>query len=387
MQKKLTVSQLNNYICGVFDDEYVLHNITVEGEISDMSLSGGRTYFTLKENECQLQCISFNKLPDFSVGMLVAALGSVNFYKKTGRITFVISEVSACGEGRLYLDLLKLKAKLQSEGLFDNKLELPKYVKKIGVITSESGAVVHDIIKVVRSRNLFVDIAVYDVRVQGKFSSDEISDAVMTLNENQMGIDVIIIARGGGSSADLQSYNSEKVARTVAQSKIPVMSAVGHETDYTLCDLCASARAGTPSIAAGMVVNQANERIEYLLSLLNHMYSVLEDKYGLFRHRLSYAGLRMTSVLHLIMLNKQNYIAKLCAAMSDIIAQKVNSSEERIRSLAGILDRLSPLKVLERGYAKIVSGSGNEIVSSKQVSSGDSVEIIFRDGKKSAEIK
>lgn len=386
MQKKLTVSQLNNYISGVFDDEYVLHDITVEGEISELSQSGGRTFLTLKESECQLSCVCFNRIADVQSGMSVEATGSISFYKKTGRLSFIIKEIVPRGEGLQYLELMKLKAKLQAEGLFENKPPLPEKIRKITVITSETGAVIHDIISVIRTKDMMLDIAVCDVHVQGAESAAEIAGALKLINRHTFGTDVIIIARGGGSAADLQAYNTEAVARAVAGSKLPIISAVGHETDYTLCDLCATARAGTPSIAADMVSSPLSDKIDRLLSLTAVLYQRLSRKYAYAESRVNYDSARIIGKTELIMQKRGDYVTGLCRNIHDALAEKYSADNERIKSLAAVLDRLSPLKVLARGYSKIVKG-GKEISSVKELKSGDGVDIVFKDGKKSAEIK
>lgn len=384
-QKKLTVSQLNNYISGVFKDEYMLHGITVEGEITEFSETAGRTYLTLKEGESTISCVGFSRLEKMPVGTCVEATGSVSFYAKTARISFVITSLSACGEGRQQLELLKLKAKLAGEGLFENRPRLPRDVTKIAVITSETGAVISDIISVVSVKNPSVSIAVFDVRVQGESAPAEIAEAINLINRQPCGADVLIVARGGGSAADLQAYNSEAVARAVAASRLPVISAVGHETDYTLCDLCASARAGTPSIAAEMAVSSLKTGIENILAVLCGMYEALLYKFSVNESRIKYDSLRLIGKTELLLQQRRDYIHSLCRAALTKLENKTQLTSEKFAGLTSALDRLSPLKILGMGYAKVLHGS-TEVVSAFKLAAGDEVEIVFSDGKNSAKI-
>lgn len=386
MQKKLTVSQLNNYISGVFEDEYVLHDITVEGEISELSGAGGRTFLTLKEDDYCISCVCFTRVADIPAGTLVEALGSVSFYKKTGRISFIIKELAPKGEGQQYLELLRLKEKLRADGLFENKLPLPGKINKIAVVTSETGAVLHDIISVITAKNILINIAVYDVRVQGKSSSVDIAEAVRRLNADPHGADVIIVARGGGSAADLLSYNTEGVARAVAASRIPVVSAVGHETDYTLCDLCASVRAGTPSIAADLVTSPLSARTDRLMQLIKGMQNTLSEKYISAVRRINYNTVRLTGRAELVVQRRRERVAGSLRSMHNSLSGKFAAGSEKVGNLAAVLDRLSPLKVLSRGYAKITLGN-KEVSSAAVLKAGDEVNILFKDGKKAAEIK
>lgn len=385
MQKKLTVSQLNKYIAGVFDDEFVLHGVTVCGEVFESRRMGARVFLTLKEGNCTLQCVSFNSI-DVSEGTNVEALGTVGFYAATGRVSFLIEEILPVGAGRLALEFARLKTRLQAEGLFENRPPLPIGANKIVVLTSTHGAVVHDIISVVRSKNPFTDICVFDVRVQGVDSAQTIATALKDVNAFCSDCDVIIVARGGGSAEDLQAYNTETVARAVAGSRIPIVSAVGHETDYTLCDLCASARAGTPSIAADLVTEPVADKISRVLGLAARMEDCLSRKYENLRHRVVYCAM---TVVNRSEINLEKKKRRLINVLQDAYARletKSAAKSDKIALLSAMLDRSSPLRVLAQGYAKISLG-GSEIVSAKELRAGDEINIVMKDGCVKAEVR
>ena len=385
MQKKLTVSQLNKYIGGVFDDEIVLHDVTVCGEVFECRRTGARTFITLREGDCSLSCVSFCKIDDVSEGMNVEAVGTVGFYAKTGRVSFLIEDLSPVGEGRLAVEFAKLKAKLQGEGLFQNRPPLPAKINKIAVITSEYGAVLHDIISVVRSKNPFTDICVYDVRVQGADSAATVAAAIKEINDLCADIDVMIVARGGGSAEDLQAYNTETVARAVAASKIPIVSAVGHETDYTLCDLCASYRAGTPSIAADVVTEPIMNKIARVRSLSVRMGASLARKFESVRNRLTYRAMAVVNRSEINLERKEERVKTALRAAYARLDAKTAKKGEKIAFVAAMLDRVSPLRVLAQGYAKVTLG-GKEVTSANELTSGDEINVVMKDGGVKAKV-
>lgn len=244
--KTLSVSQLNGYIKSVFDDELILHNIGVTGELSQISVREKATYFTITEGDCYINCIIFSAVEKIEAGTEVRAYGRVAFFAKSGKINFYAKSISPVGKGTLHAELLKRKDKLKSEGLFENRLQPPVYIRSVAVITSSAGAVIHDIMSVIRDKGVSVSLKLFSSAVQGDNADKEIVNALQAANASDA--DIIVLARGGGSQYDLDVFNNETVARAVANSKIPVISAVGHETDYTLCDFCAGRRAGTPSM-------------------------------------------------------------------------------------------------------------------------------------------
>jgi len=261
----ISVAQLNNYIKRVFEAEEMLHNVYVVGEISGLKVSNGSTFFTLKDMDAAISCTAFYPMKALKDGTKVIARGTVSYWHKAGKISFIVNKCDEFGKGDLMEMLRELQEKLRKEGLFDpeKKRKLPEKIRKIGVITSKTGAVIHDIITVATRRNPAIDIVLFPVLVQGVGAENEIVNAINNLKN----VDVIIIARGGGSAEDLMPFNTEVVARAIVKSKIPIVSAVGHETDFTLCDFASDLRAGTPSIAAELCVKEVVSERDRLLYL------------------------------------------------------------------------------------------------------------------------
>ncbi|MBE5730573.1 MAG: exodeoxyribonuclease VII large subunit, partial [Clostridiales bacterium] len=253
MNKILTVSQINNYVKNMFDDELLLHTVTVEGEVFEHKFSGGNTYITLKEGDCVLSCVKFGGKIEFYVGDKIRVTGSMRFFAKGGRVTFIITYASAIGKGELQLKLSELKERLSKEGVFDNNKPLPKFINRIALVTSVEGAVIHDFFSVLeRNGCTYIDVDVYGVKVQGEGADKTIVTALQRIGGRKY--DIVVVARGGGSGQDLDCFNTEALARGVYDCAFPVISAVGHEVDFTLCDFSATLRAGTPSIAAEHIV-------------------------------------------------------------------------------------------------------------------------------------
>ncbi|MBR6788321.1 MAG: exodeoxyribonuclease VII large subunit [Clostridia bacterium] len=385
MQRKLTVSQLNNYISGVFADERVLHDVIVCGEIFECKKSGPRSFITLKEGDCSLSVVSFLPVTGLEEGMSVEAKGTVSFYAKSGKLSFIADEINPTGEGKLLLELIKLRKRLQEEGLFANRPPLPTKINKIAVITSATGAVIHDIISVVKNKNPYMDICVCPTKVQGEGSAQSIAEAIKNVNKTLIA-DVIIIARGGGSAEDLQAYNTEIVARAVSGSLLPIISAVGHETDYTLCDLCASARAGTPSIAADMVCEDVFEKIARIKMLAKNIVESAFNKYEDRKSRIVYSANAVVRYGEMSLRSRSEKVKRDVAALHKTLERKLSSKNDKLSYLSAMIDKCSPYKILSQGYAKI-SKAGKEIAFAKELSCGDEIIIRMTDGTLKAEVK
>lgn len=397
-RSKLSVSQLNNYIKGVFDDELILKNIFVYGEVSERSESGGNLYFTLKDENSVLRCVRFGGGASVEVGEAVLVSGSVNFYAKGGRVSFAVRTIEPYGDGKLSIELRLLRERLISEGLFDNRPPLPVFVETLGVITSETGAVIHDICSVLEKRHGYVKVTVYPAKVQGEGADDTIVSALSMADGKH---DLLVVARGGGSAADLSVFDSEKVARAVAGAKTPIISAVGHEVDNSLCDLAASLRAGTPSIAAENVcrINEAyfgaaialarrmtaavnagyNRAMSRTLRLAYGVGSGAESRYYAAKNRLFEDLRRMESAENAALERAEKAAAdtrdKLFGAAESLAAR----AGERVAALAGRLDAASPLGILEKGYAKVYKGNA-PLGSVTELKAGDEIDIYARDG-------
>ena len=366
MEHIITVSQLTRYIKQIFEAEELLFNISIVGEVSNLKNVRGVSYFDLKDEFSLISCVCFTPelLFDIKNGDKIVAKGTPNFYAKGGRLNFSVNKVTPYGLGELYKLFLETKSKLEKEGLFNEELKknIPENVKNIGVISSETGAVIQDIINVATRRNPAVNIILYPAKVQGIGSTETIM-AGLDFFEN-FEVDVVIIARGGGSMEDLNEFNNESLARRVFSFSKPVVSAVGHETDFTICDFVADVRAPTPSAAAEIIVKDVLSRKAYfekqLASINYFMNNILESN----SHHLRI---------------KNNSILTLC---SNFIQEK--NYELAIKQEK--LEKFNSKKILKMGYAQIVKD--NEIISSvHNLNQNDSITIVFSDGNIEGEIK
>ena len=357
-RKGITVSQLNNYIKQVFDAEEMLHNIEVVGDIDGINMRGNAVYFSLKDEAATIPCVCYSpdKLKNIKSGSQVVVRGTVGYWHKAGKISFTVYSIEAFGFGQLFLKFQQLQEKLKAEGMFDAgvKKAIPENVKRVGVITSRSGSVIHDIIKVATRRNRGIDIVLYPVKVQGAGAESEVANAIRNIKD----VDVIIVARGGGSAEDLAAFNTELVARAVFESKLPIVSAIGHETDWTLIDFVADLRAPTPSAAAELVVPVVTQAREKLLQIWRHMAYV------------------MTSKLQ----SKQDYAKNAFVQMKGSMLTKSSSMRSRLELMTGYIENNNPLRVLERGYAKVFAGE-KEVKSAKTIKTGDNLRVRMYDGE------
>ena len=364
-----TVSQVSAYISKIIDSEYLLKNISISGEVTNASMSGGYIYFNVKDEQNSLPCVCFDKnyAEMLKNGAQVIVVGSVSYYGKSGKLSFIVRKVTLNGEGLLYKKFLELKEKLEKQGLFDQKYKkpIPKFVKRIGVVSSNTGAVIRDIINVTRRRNDTVDIVLYPVKVQGVGAEEQIAQGINFFSDYQ-NVDVVIVARGGGSFEDLMPFNSEIVATSAFQCKKPLISAVGHETDFTLCDFAADKRAGTPSIAAELLVPVRTELMAKVEDLKMRMVMVLRSKGENFAQRVDY--------------------------VSEALARSLERYHERSRNLLQGLERslslLSPYGVLDRGYSLVTHRTTGRVVkSSAEISPGEVLDIRFAQGSSAVEVR
>lgn len=268
---ELSVTQLNNYIKSVFVAEEMLHNVLLTGEVSGASVRGSGVWFTLRDREASIPCVCWDQSRcKVKNGDQVTVRGTVDYWHKAGKINFNVHALVKTGAGDLLEQLKALTEKLKSEGLFDKKKAMPTKVKRVGVVSSRYGAVIHDIMNVTSRRNPTVDIVLYPAAVQGESATREICAGITYFNRVK-NVDLIIVARGGGSSEDLSCFNTELVARAVAGSELPIVAAVGHETDFTLVDYVADLRAPTPSAAAEMVIPEVVSQKDVVLRLWSQM--------------------------------------------------------------------------------------------------------------------
>ena len=384
----LSILQFNNFVKRILDAEDFLSNISVFGEVTNFKVSGGNAYFDLKDENAMLSCVKFDASTlNIKNGDLITVFGKVNFYVKSGRLNFIVSRAEAYGLGALYQNFLMLKQKLETEGLFreEIKKEIPKFSKRIGVVTSETGAVIRDIINVTRSKNPYTDIVVYPSKVQGVGAEDELVSGIEYFNSRD-DIDVIIVARGGGSLEDLSPFNTEKIVRGIYRSNLPVISAVGHETDFTLCDFAADLRVPTPSVAAEVAVFDYFEQIENINVTNKNIYYFITKK--LEEDKKDLLGLEsfISSNLKVKIVKAKTDIALKIKDIEKIVENKVLNSKNRLENMISMVSKLSPLEVLKRGFA-VVENNQKRVTSVKEVAVGDDVVLRLDDGKAVAEIK
>lgn len=392
----LSVSQLNRYIKMNFDADENLANIFISGEISNFTnhYRTGHLYFTLKDDSAAVRAVMFNSsakrlkfMPED--GMKVIARGRVSVYEASGQYQLYVDDMQPDGVGALNLAYEQLKEKLQKEGLFSelHKKPLPPYPEKVGVITSPTGAAVRDIINVLGRRFPYAEIVFCPVLVQGEGAHLQLTDAVNLFN-SERAADVIIIGRGGGSIEDLWEFNDEGLARAVYNSDIPVISAVGHETDFTICDFVADMRAPTPSAAAELAVPDANE-LQYALSALkNRMFlnvsSGIADRRSRLEYLTSKGALKSPDEM---LSNRSQRLDTAFSKMLSSYENRIGGKKVEFISAATALSKLDPMPVLMRGFAFVSDKSGKNVYSSQALAKGDKINVRFHDGSAVCEVK
>ena len=390
----ITVTDLNKYIKSKIDSDEMLNNVLVKGEISNFKNHyTGHMYFTLKDENSLIKCVMFKTYTTHlsfmpKDGMKVIILGSVSVFERDGVYQVYAKAMKQDGLGSLYEAYEKLKAKLSGEGLFDesHKKKIPFMPKTIGVLTSNTGAVIRDIINVSTRRNPNVHIRLYPVPVQGAGAAEKIAEGIEFMNKNNLA-DVLIIGRGGGSLEDLWPFNEEIVARAIYNSKIPIISAVGHETDFTIADFVADLRAPTPSAAAELAVANIDD-VKSTLFLYNTRYkNALKKKLQLMRLSYEKCMARQAFKNPTQKINEQYIVIDMkVKAMQNKIQLKLKEERTKFIKQVSKLDTLSPLKTLARGYS-IVTDSSNKIIKSvKDLKEDKNINIRLADGEKQAKV-
>lgn len=390
----ITVSKLNAYVKAIIDNDELLNNVYIKGEISNLKKHyTGHYYFTLKDKDSLIKCVMFKSYTsylnfDVEDGMNVVILGTVAVYERDGIYQIYAKGMELDGVGDLYAAYEKLKAKLEAEGLFEKKYKkkIPYLPKEIGVVTSKTGAVIRDIINVTTRRYPMVHIKLYPASVQGKGAAETIVKGIEYFNKYQ-NVDLIIIARGGGSLEDLWPFNEEITARAIFASKIPIISAVGHETDFTIADFVADLRAPTPSAAGELAVPDIME----LKWKLNNMKLQLGRS---LKKRLELMQTRYSSIINRKVFKEPNVMLadKILALngfekdLNNCMKAELKDRKNRFEKVVATLDSLSPLKTLSRGYTVLEDKNGDVVITSKDLKSGDVVKIILHDGTKNAEV-
>ena len=364
--KPVTVTQLNEYISRVLGTDPLLSNISVTGEISNLKFhSSGHVYFSMIDQSSKVNCFlpasCFRNLAyTLGDGLNVTVRGYINVYKKGGAYTLFIRELEVAGEGDLSTAFELLKKKLQEEGLFDPsfKKKIPAFPKKIGILTSKTGAAVRDMVKIIQSRTKAVDVIIFPVPVQGTGAAAQMADMLDHVNENFYDIDTLIIGRGGGSAEDLWPFNEEVLARAIFRSRIPVISAVGHEIDFSISDFVADLRAETPTAAAEKAVPDDSQIIMSLDTYRSQLNSALKNK--VMYHQMS---------------------LKSCIQdMRSVLIRRIDRSEHEIKQNLITLEENNPSNILSKGYTFMEGPDGKVVASASDMEEGGRYRIYFRDG-------
>ena len=394
MQKVYSVGQINTYIRNMFTQDFVLNRVSVRGEISNLKYhTSGHIYFTLKDASAAIACVMFAGARGglafrMSNGQQVVVDGAVNVYERDGKYQLYATKIRQDGAGELYEKFLELKEELEEMGMFapEYKQPIPKFVRQLGVVTAPTGAAIRDIINIATRRNPGIRIILYPAKVQGEGAAESVAAGLAALDA--LGVDVIIVGRGGGSIEDLWAFNEETVARAIFSCHTPVISAVGHETDTTIADFVADLRAPTPSAAAELAVADVTAWLQALdedaLQLQRIMQRMIKDA----RSRLRECELRMRyeKPQQRLMQQKQRldeYEERLRRAMQSLLEQ----TRHQLALIEECLRRLSPYEKLESGYGCILTEDGRRIRSVSQVAPGEVVQIYLADGRMTARIQ
>lgn len=390
-----SVTQINEYIKMTLESNPQLRDVWLRGEISNFksNYSSGHMYFSLKDENSSIRAVMFRGYSSRlkfrpEGGMKVLAHGKISTYTVSGDYQILIDDMQPDGAGSLAIAFEQLKARLAAEGLFDpaKKKPIPSFARSVGVITSASGAALHDVINVSGRRCPSARIVIYPAYVQGELAPRSLAGGIKFFNEKHR-VDVIIIGRGGGSAEDLWCFNDENLARVIAESKIPVISAVGHETDFTICDFVSDMRASTPSAAAELALPDTREirtRIANYRSkidlTLNRRILMLENKLGLLRKSAElYSPVKVLE-------EKTLKVARMSEKLDAIVSRKVEVVDGRFKTVCARLEGVNPLSVLSHGYAMVENENGEIISGVCDAEVGERIEIALSDGRLQAEV-
>ncbi|MEM1514286.1 MAG: exodeoxyribonuclease VII large subunit [Candidatus Thermoplasmatota archaeon] len=382
LRKILRVKEVVSFIRDAIEKAN-LNDIWIEGEISNFKEVLGIIYFDLKDEDALLRCVYFSpNKENLKNGMKVIVKGDIGIYEKKGYYQLYVKEIKIHGVGELFIKFIELKEKLKKEGLFDEKFkkELPKIPSKIAIITSPDGAVLHDMLNII-SRRFPTNILVAPVRVQGEGCEEEIVNAINEINRRN-DIDLIILARGGGSWEDLQAFNEEKVARAIFNSRIPIISAIGHETDFTIADFVADKRASTPSAAAEMAVPSRDEIFSLLDIFEKRLVKIMEEKINLYGQIIE-GIMKRKAFLHAdeLILEKVEDLEQRSERIEELAKKYIENMKNMINIRFEILNRLNPYNVLNRGYSICFRVKDNKVFSSvDDIDLEEELRIVVKDG-------
>ncbi|MGL4848982.1 MAG: exodeoxyribonuclease VII large subunit [Clostridium sp.] len=391
--KVLDVSEVNNYIKKITENDFILNNLSVKGEISNLKYhTSGHVYFSLKDDYSKINCVMFKsdalrvsfKLKE---GMAVVIRGRVSVYPQTGSLQLYCYEIEEVGIGDLHVKFEKLKNKLLNEGLFDeeNKKTLKANSQRIGVVTAETGAAIRDIINVTKRRNTKVDLILYPAKVQGKDGYKTIIDGIKYFNKKE-NVDVIIIGRGGGSLEELWNFNEEELAYEIFKSKLPIISAVGHEVDYTISDFVADVRAATPSQAAEIAVTSEvliHNELKAISSLLNKkVEGIIKKEKSDLDNKFKILKLNSPEIK---IINSFKDIEELENKLKNSIISVLEKEKRNVLEYSNLLNAHNPLNILNKGYS-IIKNKDGIIKSKNDLTENNEIEIYLSDGKIKGEL-
>ena len=393
--KTLSVGEVNNYVKKLVENDFILKNLNVKGEISNLKFhSSGHIYFSLKDENSKVNCIMFKNNAvnlDFRLeeGMKVEVKARLGVYHKEGTYQLYCENIKKAGIGELFEEFHKLKKELSEEGIFDEKYKraLPKFPKRIGIITARTGAAVRDIINVIQRRNKALDIILYPAKVQGENAADSIIEGIRYFN-NEKSVDVIILGRGGGSIEELWTFNNRDLAYEIFNSRIPTVSAVGHEVDFTISDFVSDMRAPTPSAAGELVSPSLQEMINDLLNKKEFLHRAIDRKFLNAKKDvdLLHKGLKGNNPKHIIE-KRIKEVNSLEEKLNFLGKRKIDKAKDELIALNSILQTLNPLNTLGRGYSVIMDKKDKVINEVSELKKNDMVKVIMKDGSVNIDIK
>ncbi|MBI5996788.1 exodeoxyribonuclease VII large subunit [Clostridium perfringens] len=393
--KTLSVGEVNNYVKKLVENDFILKNLNVKGEISNLKFhSSGHIYFSLKDENSKVNCIMFKNNAvnlDFRLeeGMKVEIKARLGVYHKEGTYQLYCENIKKAGIGELFEEFHKLKKELSEEGIFDEKYKraLPKFPKRIGIITARTGAAVRDIINVIQRRNKSLDIILYPAKVQGENAADSIIEGIRYFN-NEKSVDVIILGRGGGSIEELWAFNNRYLAYEIFNSRIPTVSAVGHEVDFTISDFVSDMRAPTPSAAGELVSPSLQEMINDLVNKKEFLHRAIDRKFLNSKRDvdLLYKGLKGNNPKHIIE-KRIKEVNSLEEKLNFLGKRKIDKAKDELVALNSILQTLNPLNTLGRGYSVIMDKEDKVINEVSELKKNDMVKVIMKDGSVNIDIK
>lgn len=386
-QNVYTVSQVNSYIKNMFAQDYMLNSVLVKGEVSNCKYhSSGHIYFTLKDASGVIACVMFASSRTglkfrMEEGMQVIVGGSIAVYERDGKYQLYAKKITADGEGDLYLKFEQLKKELSEQGMFDPcyKQPIPQFVRKLGVVTAPTGAAVQDIINISKRRNPYIQIILYPAIVQGELAADSIVAGIHALEKE--GVDVMIVGRGGGSIEDLWAFNEEKVAKAVFDCSIPIISAVGHETDTTIIDFVSDLRAPTPSAAAELAVFELAALDERFNDAYNRLVREMDLVIKRERRKVENGISRLNAVSPQSKIReKRTYLIKLEDNLSSGMERVLRNRRHRLDIFIEKMNGLSPINKMSTGFAYVSDGSGKMVKDVKSVNKGDKLDLRLVNG-------